>query len=116
MKISTAILALLLALAACSTQKPQPHETQAAPTTTKIYGPTVANPRPLTPREKFIFDYRSMKPGDVRTDGEVFALNTIVCGSIVNGTLMLDSVLRDFRAQGFTPEEAGWIVARAECS
>lgn len=113
MKIVVALAAVTLALAGCSNAPARAGST--ATTTASVYGPTVEDPQPLTPRERFILDYRSMKPGDTRTDTEVFELAVFVCDALVNRAVPLDVVLQGFADQGFTPEQSGWIVARAEC-
>ena len=93
--------------AACSTSLPSD---PTLSTSTRVYGPTVENPRPLTPAERFILDYRTMKPGDTRTDPEVAALVPLVCDS-----QSFAATLTALAENGYTPEESGWIIARADC-
>jgi hypothetical protein len=76
-------IGLVLGLTACSIGSSEQRTTPlgpvgegTAPTTTSrpFIGPTVPDPQPLTPNERFILAYRSIRPGDVRTDAQVLAL------------------------------------------
>lgn len=109
MKRIIAFALITLALAAC-TSTTEPPSVPGATTTTRFYGPTVADPQPLTPDERFVLDYRSMKPGDTRTDAEVLALVPLVCGA---GTV--DVTLATLAQVGYTTDEAGWLYARVAC-